>query len=111
MKIIKQLFKIIFLCFTFFWLCSILRCEYLTWKYSSGFPIPKEVGGMIDGKDSMKILEYSNNHTIVYFVSSQRSSGDIVEFILINDKWVFSHWKTVWSKTGSADDFVWPYVR
>ncbi|PBI85639.1 hypothetical protein BSF41_36160 [Flavobacterium sp. ACN2] len=111
MKIIKQLLKIIFFSFTLFWFYSFTKCEYLTWKHESEFLIPKEVSSMIDGMSSKKVLEYANYNAIVYYVSSEKSSGDTIYFILVDGKWIISNWETVWSKTGSADGFIWPYIR
>ncbi|MCM0666563.1 hypothetical protein [Flavobacterium tyrosinilyticum] len=83
----------------------------MTWKHGSEFLIPKEVSSMIGGVSSKKVLEYSNDSAIVYLISSEKSSGDTICFIIIDGKWIFSNWRTVWSKTGSADGFIWPYIR
>ncbi|PWB20663.1 hypothetical protein [Flavobacterium sp. HTF] len=111
MKIFKQTLGYIIVFFVLFWICCVAKCEYLTKKYEAQFQIPNEIQNMIDGKKTKKILSYSNSHAQVYFVSSGNSSGDIVNFIKVNGEWKFKNWKTVWSKTGSAEDFIWPYLR
>ena len=36
---------------------------------------------------------------------------DLFTFVLKDEHWTLDKWSTIWSKTGSADDFIWPYYR
>lgn len=111
MKLLKLITIVAVISLFSFWLFSIAKCEYLTWQHEKEFLLPKEVSSMINGKASKKVLTYSHSQARVYYVSSGNTSGDIITYVLIDGKWIFSGWKTSWSKTGSADDFVWHYFR
>ena len=56
-----------------------------------------------------KILDYSETTATVYYVSENMSGGNVLEFVKQNEEWVYSNWETIWSKTGSASDIIWPY--
>ncbi len=50
----------------------------------------------------------SKDFARVYYVGG---TGDILTFSKVDETWELEHngWETVWSKTGSADGFIWPY--
>lgn len=98
--------------FLLVWGASILKCEVLTYFYGSQFSIIYQENTMMGEIDYLKILNYSTRTARVYYVSKNRTGGDILIFTKRNGKWVYEKWeRTVWSKTGSADGFVWPYIR
>jgi hypothetical protein len=57
----------------------------------------------------IKVLNYSEEIATIYYKGE--SGGDILEFRRENNIWVLNRWVTVWSRQGSADDFMWPYFR
>ena len=63
--------------------------------------------------EKIKVIEYSDDHAKVYsvFENELNKGGDIYYFKCNNNNWEFDHLETVWSKMGSADGFIWPYVR
>ena len=55
----------------------------------------------------MRILEYSENFAKVYYVSKNRSGGNVLSFKKENGKWKYNNWEeTVWSATGSASEVI-----
>ena len=36
--------------------------------------------------------------------------GDVITFVLDDNKWIMKEWNTVWSSSGSADGIQWPYI-
>ena len=108
MKIIKIIFISIFLLFFILWIISYTKNEILTIKYGTEFVDLYKMTNMIDAVDNLKVLFYSNGIAHVYYFDNH--SGNILEFININDKWEITKWNTVWSKMGSADNFIWPYI-
>lgn len=95
------------------WLFSLGFCEFNTWKYGAEFKeLPGEMNSMIDGVSTYKIISYSDNASRVYYVDRTKHSGNILRFIKKDGEWYLDKWeKTVWSKTGSTDSFIWPYFR
>ena len=110
-KILIKIFMVFLTVFLLIWGVSILRCEILTYQYGSQFEKVYLENTMIGDVDYLKILNYTNDTAQVYYVSKNRSSGNILKFHKEKNKWVCSEWNTVWSKSGSADGFIWPYVR
>ncbi len=109
---IKKIFATILLVFIsvffLYWLCSLVRCEILTVKYGEEFIGLEMQTNMIGPATSLKVLEYSEEYARVYY---KDEGGFVFEFYKNNDVWIRNRWYAVWSKTGSADDIMWPYIR
>lgn len=94
------------------WITSIVKCEILTYQHGMEFSNLYQSNTMIGEQQYWKVLEYSDTYARVYFVASNRNSGNILTFVRQNGVWVYNSWEeTVWSRSGSADGFVWPYIR
>lgn len=98
------------LVFFTFWLISYFKCEIQTIKYGNEFEKLYEETGMIDSVDYLKVLKYSEEEAKVYYVS-KNIKGDIIYFIKSTEGWKLKNWISVWSKYGSADNILWPYIR
>lgn len=94
------------------WLAAVLECEVLTYKYGEQFENAYIGHTMFATPDYHKVLEYSNHRAVIYYVTIF-GCGNIVIFERENAQtsWNFYEWRTVWSVGGSADGFVWPYIR
>ena len=55
-------------------------------------------------------MEYSKDNARVYYVT-ENSFGNMISFVKYNNNWDMVNWETIWSKSGSADGFIWPYIR
>ena len=96
--------------FMLVWVGSIIRFEMLTSTHGHNFNELYRENTMIGEVGFFRVLYYSDSFARVYFVSGNRSAGDILTFSNENGQWVYNSWeRTVWSTTGSADDFIWPY--
>lgn len=94
------------------WGLTVLKCEILTYQHGGEFDTIYKENTMMGAIDYLKILNYSNESARVYYVSKDRSGGDILIFTKKDEKWIYEGWeRTVWSKSGSADGFIWPYIR
>lgn len=108
----RYIFKsivILSIIFSLFWVISYIHCEVLTNMHGYEFKNLYEQTGIISEVDNWKVLKYSERSADVYY--SSKLSGNIIYFKKENDNWVLVHWKTIWSKFGSADEFMWPYIR
>ncbi|MBQ4052589.1 MAG: hypothetical protein IJD09_02965 [Clostridia bacterium] len=85
-----------------------IKAEYLTAAYGNEFKGLEAQTHMLNNSRYHKVLEYSDDAAKVFYVSD---TGDLITFVKNADSWELSEWKTVWSKTGSASDFMWPYYR
>ena len=95
-----------------FWLGSIIKCEHLTFCYGAQFETAYREHTMLRKPDYLKILDYTETSAIVYYVA-RGTGGDILLFerTSAQEEWEFVEWRTIWSKSGSASGFVWPYIR
>lgn len=111
-KILIRTFIVALILFLVVWGVSILKCEILTSKYGNQFEVVYQENTMIGNIEYLKVLNYTSDTAQVYFVSENRTGGNILSFSKQNGKWKYDKWeRTVWSKTGSADGFIWPYIR
>ena len=65
---------------------------------------------MISYVDYFKVMEYSSDDASVYYIA-HGSDGELIRFHNENGQWIMVSWKTIWSTSGSADSFIWPYYR
>ena len=86
-----------------------IKSEYLTFKYGHEFNGLELQTNMLDSYKYFKVLEYSEQEAIVFYVSD---TGDVITFSKENsEQWSMQEWRTIWSNSGSADSFFWPYYR
>ncbi len=86
-----------------------IKAEYLTKKYGHEFENLQEATNIIGDVRYLKVLSYSPEKATAFYVSD---TGDLLTFEkTADDTWAFVTWYTVWSKSGSADGFMWPYYR
>lgn len=85
------------------------RCEILTLLHGHEFKDAYKEDTMLREQSNWKVLDYSATYARGYYVDEQ--GGDILEFTRQGDQWAFAKWETIWSKTGSADEIMWPYIR
>jgi hypothetical protein len=66
----------------------------------------------VNEAEIFKIISYSDDFARIYCITKNRESGTIHNFIKENNEWKYNQWEGGgWSKSGSADGFVWPYIR
>ena len=111
-KIFLRIVLTVFALFLFIWGAALLRCEIMTSRFGEEFSTIYRENTMLGDIDHLKVLSYSDSYARVYYVSENRSGGDVLVFQKQDDQWVYAEWeRTVWSKQGSADGFIWPYFR
>lgn len=107
-KIIIRVIIIAMISLSVFWLGTIIKCEIVTALHGNEFLSFEEVSTA----SKYKILSYSNDFARVYCVNFNKSNGSVHNFIKQDGNWVYNEWETGgWSKTGTADGFIWPYIR
>lgn len=107
-KVVTTIFVILLACFLLIWVGTIVKCEILTMRHGSEFLMFDEV----NLAEKFKILKYNNDFARIYCVSKNRASGNIFTFRKVGGKWNYDKWEHgVWSKSGTADGFIWPYIR
>ena len=100
------------LCFIVIWGISLAKCEILTLIHGNEFSTQAmyENNTMIGNMEYIKILDYTDNYARIYYVSEDKSLGNIIEFLKIDNKWIYSKWAdSLWSTSGNADRVIWPY--
>lgn len=96
--------------FILFWASAIIKCEILTSKYGKEFIGFEVQTNMLNPGHKLKVLDYSEDIATIYYYN--KYGGDVLEFRKDNNVWILNKWvETVWSSSGSADGFIWPYIR
>lgn len=104
----KKYLLITLLLITIYWLGSIVRCEIVTKQHGDEFMMFQEVSTA----SKFKILTYEDDFARIYCVNFNESNGSIHNFIKEDGIWKYNAWEGGgWSKSGSADGFIWPYIR
>ena len=97
------------------WILSLVRCEVLTAKYAGADMLKAiDAHGMTNETEVLKVLEYKPySYCKVYAKSDESGDVFILRYTFEDEKpdWEVIVWNTVWSKAGSADGFIWPYIR
>ncbi len=109
MSKVKKIVLIAIFAFIAFWIASFIHCEYLTATYGHEFEDVHEELSQIVIPSKWKVLKFSESYAEVYFYSKE--GGVVVSLNFENQKWTIDEWIATWSKTGSADDLIWPYIR
>ena len=91
------------------WLLSIAKCEFNTYLHGAEFVGEHEQTNLIGGNPEPKVLKCSDEAAEIYYVDDE--GGNIITFEKIDGEWIMEDWKTIWSSSGSADGFMWPYGR
>ena len=87
---------------------ELIYCEIMTAMHINDFDSLQNP--MIGNINLSKILKYNNKEAVVYYVSDDYSLGQKITFNKKdNGEWEEVNYNTVWSSSGSADDFVFPY--
>lgn len=107
----KKRWLFLLLCIFLFVALSYLKVEFLTWKYGQQFAELYTTSNMLDDIAYLKVMKYSDTKAEVYYVQSEHLGASLYSFYKEGDEWLLDTWSAVWSKHGSADDFIWPYYR
>lgn len=86
-----------------------LKAEILTLRFGKTFKHEYLQTNMIDSIQYFKVLDKKKDTAKVLYITSKHASANIVYFKYLDGKWCMTNWVTVWSKSGSADSFIWPY--
>ena len=104
-KILIACFVVIFL----FWLLSVIKINIQTLIYGSEFFVPEEEIFWIGENGNLKVIEYTQHYAKIYYISDH--GGFIINFSNIENLWNYDGWSVVWSTTGNANGFIWPYFQ
>ncbi len=63
---------------------------------------------MLNESRYLRVLNYSDSVATVFYVSD---TGAKITFVSEADGWRIVSWEVIYSTTGSADGFIWPYYR
>ena len=86
-----------------------IKAEILTVKYGDEFVGLQKQTNMLSEAEYYRVISYSCDVAKVFYVSS---SGDLLTFKKdATGAWKFCEWKTIWSDSGSASEFMWPYYK
>ena len=86
-----------------------VKSGILTVQYGEEFEGLQKQTNMLSDSDYLRVISYSDNMAEVFYVSN---SGDLLTFEKDEEgNWKYIKWKTVWSNSGSASEFMWPYYR
>ena len=131
-KYIRKTFKLGIILFLVYWFISLVHVWHLTSIHGDMFKkILLEdtwLGSSFGEVNRLRVLEFSEDFAIVYYSTIRgttesdsvflrdlrpraRLNGIVLHFRKINGQWQMGWWNGVWSRHGSADNFIWPLIR
>ncbi len=87
------------------------KAELLTRRHGQEFEGLYKLTGMISEIEYFKVISYTETQARVFYVSQDHAAGNLLTFSSRNNEWVLEEWETVWSTSGSAGRFMWPFYR
>ena len=118
MSTLKQVILMPIVLFLIIWLSSIAWYEIKTFRHGHEFTYLYRQINMLKYAPNfpkrLRVMSYSENRAVVYYSSGglfqREGMGNVVTFEKQGGEWVWTEWNTIWSN-GSADDFIWPFIR
>lgn len=87
-----------------------IKVEILTYLHGKEFYGLEEQVNMLAESEYCKVFAYDSKHlALVYYVEKNHSSANLFTFIKEDEDWKLYQWDTIWSSSGTADDFIWPF--
>ncbi|MCL2376951.1 MAG: hypothetical protein FWC76_06075 [Defluviitaleaceae bacterium] len=90
------------------WAGPLVRFEMLTQRHGHEFTYLYKQTGMIPSPDFFTVLSHSGEETTIYYVT-RNVVGNTISFVKQDGEWTMAGWDTIWSWSGSADGFLWPF--
>ena len=90
-----------------------MKAEVLTILIGNEFATGYLQTNMIFDIEYYRVVDYSEAYAEVFYVEKNHETGHLINFYrkIVDQEWVMIDWDTIWSKTGSASGFMWPYYR
>lgn len=107
----KRIVLIAVLLFAAVLLMPYAKAEFLTARYGAEFAHEYEQSGMIDRIEYFKVTSCSSENATVFYVLDEHAAGVRMNFSGGSGSWDLTDWNVIWSTSGSADGFCWPYYR
>lgn len=105
----KKKITILFICVIGLIFLPYLKVEILTFRYGKDFE--RTEYNMITDISYCKVMNYKKNYAEVLYVCK----GELTIIVKYerndNGEWVDRYWDCIWSASGSADNFIWPFYR
>lgn len=128
------IFSMIITVFLLFFICLItpyFQVNHLTKKYRTEFEELYSENGFYQDIEYLKIFQYrdekvpisyldngklmqelndlNGDYAVVLYVEENHSSASVYIFSGENGQWELLNWHLIWSASGTADGFMWPY--
>ena len=107
----KKAMGIILLILLLLLLFPYLKVEVLTGIYGNQFESLYNASGWLNQLSYFKVMKYNGDKADVYYADLDGISGAtfLYHFEKESGEWELKNWECIWSKSGSADKFIWPY--
>lgn len=87
------------------------KAEILTMFHKDEFEDQYEQIGWIRSIEYFRVISYNEKNATVIYIEEDHYGCFKVNFEFNDGAWKFTSFDCVWSATGSASGFMWPYYR
>lgn len=88
-----------------------MRVELNTYLHKSTFREEFRQTHMIDKIEYLKVFDCTHDTAQVLYVVDGHEAAIMTYFSKCDGIWALDTWTVLWSSTGSAESFFWPYYR
>lgn len=86
-----------------------VRAEWLTFRYGEQFRGLYGQTGTLRQIAYLRVIDYDRTRAKVCYVTEGHQSMAVLDFEKHSGFWILDTWEPVWSKSGGAQGFVFPY--
>lgn len=104
----KKIYFIIIIILLLIIIFPYIKVELLTMYASEQFQCSSFE--MIDDISYCKVMKYRAEYAEVLYVCKGKATI-LVKYEKVSDEWEEKSWECIWSSSGSADGFTWPFYR
>ena len=108
MKIVKYIFLVLVLVLTLSVIIPLVQHGVYTTKHLEEFD--GLYNEYTESPEWSRVVKYTPVYAEVYSVGYERYAGFLSSFYKKDGKWEAGGFVCVWSKRGSADERIWPYI-
>ena len=105
----KYIMKTIFIIAIIIIVFPYIKVEIHTYMYADEFKNIINENSMLKDYSYYKVMKYKKHSAEVVCVAKEHSACFLIYYEKKENNWYLADWKCIWSKSGTADGFIWSF--
>lgn len=86
-----------------------IKVEIHSYMYADEFKDIINENSMFNDYEYYKVMNYKKYNAEILCIAKNHTASFLIYFDKQEGSWYLDDWKCVWSKSGTADGFIWPF--